>query len=192
VATRRVPLGGTVELTRRCNNRCEHCYNNLPATDSRALAEELHTDELNRILDEAAAAGCVWLLLTGGEIFLRPDFGEITPRKQKGFARHSFTNGTLITPEWPAFSQTSDRFQSRSRFTGPPADLERSQAAGPPDSACAGSVICGTGAAARSGHLSTSTSTIREMKRFAETIWDCPSDSMHCSTRAATVPEAPE
>jgi radical SAM protein with 4Fe4S-binding SPASM domain len=100
VGTRRVPLGGTVELTRRCNNRCKHCYNNLPATDSRALAEELRTDELNRILDEAAAAGCVWLLLTGGEIFLRPDFREIyTHAKQKGLLVTLFTNGTLITPE---------------------------------------------------------------------------------------------
>jgi radical SAM protein with 4Fe4S-binding SPASM domain len=99
VGTRRVPLGGTVELTRRCNNRCKHCYNNLPATDSRALAEELRTDELIRILDEVAAAGCVWLLLTGGEIFLRPDFFDIYGHaKQKGLLLTLFTNGTLITP----------------------------------------------------------------------------------------------
>jgi radical SAM protein with 4Fe4S-binding SPASM domain len=98
VSTKRVPLGGTVELTRRCNHRCEHCYNNLPATDSKALAEELSTTEVLRILDEVTAAGCVWLLFTGGEIFLRPDFLDIYDHaKQKGLLLTLFTNGTLIT-----------------------------------------------------------------------------------------------
>jgi len=100
VGTRRVPLGGTVELTRRCNNRCKHCYNNLPATDSRALAEELSTLEVIRILDEITAAGCIWLLFTGGEVFLRPDFLDIyVAAKQKGLLLTLFTNGTLITPQ---------------------------------------------------------------------------------------------
>jgi radical SAM protein with 4Fe4S-binding SPASM domain len=98
VGAKRVPLAGTVELTRRCNLRCRHCYNNLPAGDPQALAEELNTDELVRMLDEIAAAGCVWLLFTGGEIFLRPDFAEIYRyAKKKGFLITLFTNGTLIT-----------------------------------------------------------------------------------------------
>jgi radical SAM protein with 4Fe4S-binding SPASM domain len=104
IGGRRVPLAGTIELTRRCNNRCRHCYNNLPASDPQALADELRADELIRILDEAAAAGCVWLLLTGGEIFLRPDFRKIyTHAKQKGLLVTLFTNGTLITPELADF-----------------------------------------------------------------------------------------
>jgi radical SAM protein with 4Fe4S-binding SPASM domain len=101
---RRVPLAGTIEMTRRCNNRCRHCYNNLPATESQALADELRPVELVRIIDEAAAAGCVWLLLTGGEIFLRPDFREIyTHAKQSGLLVTLFTNGTLVTPELADF-----------------------------------------------------------------------------------------
>ena len=100
VGGRRVPLAGAIELTRRCNNRCRHCYNNLPAADPRALADELRTDELIRIMDEAKTAGCVWLLLTGGEIFLRPDFKEIYAHaKQNGLLVTLFTNGTLVTPE---------------------------------------------------------------------------------------------
>ena len=100
IAGRRVPLGGTVELTRRCNNRCEHCYNNLPAADSRALAGELSTQEVTRILDDITSAGCVWLLLTGGEIFLRPDFFDIYDHaKKKGLLLTLFTNGTLITSQ---------------------------------------------------------------------------------------------
>ena len=100
VGGRRVPLAGTIELTRRCNHHCRHCYNNLPAGDSKALAEELNTDELLRILDELAASGCVWLLFTGGEILLRPDFLEIyIYAKERGFLITLFTNGTLITPQ---------------------------------------------------------------------------------------------
>jgi MoaA/NifB/PqqE/SkfB family radical SAM enzyme len=100
IGGRRVPLAGTIELTRRCNHHCRHCYNNLPAGDSKALAEELNTDELLRILDELAASGCVWLLFTGGEILLRPDFPEIyVYAKERGFLITLFTNGTLITPQ---------------------------------------------------------------------------------------------
>lgn len=99
VGGRRVPLAGTLELTRRCNNRCRHCYNNLPADDRTALASEMGTNEILRVLEEMAAAGCVWLLLTGGEILLRPDFLEIYRAvKKNGLLVTLFTNGTLVTP----------------------------------------------------------------------------------------------
>lgn len=96
-AARRIPLSGSVELTRRCNLSCLHCYNNLPANDAAARAEELTTGEHRRIMDEIAEAGCLWLLLTGGEIFLRKDFRDIYDHaKQRGFLITLFTNGTLI------------------------------------------------------------------------------------------------
>jgi radical SAM protein with 4Fe4S-binding SPASM domain len=100
VGARRSPLGGTIELTRRCNNRCQHCYNNLPAADSRALAEELSAQEVVRLIDDITAAGCVWLLFTGGEIFLRPDFLDIyVHAREKGLLLTLFTNGTRITAQ---------------------------------------------------------------------------------------------
>jgi len=97
---RRVPIGGSLELTQRCNNRCVHCYNNLAAGDKAALKNELSLDEHCRIIDEIAGFGCLWLLLTGGEIFLRKDFLDIyTYAKQKGLIVTLFTNGTLITAD---------------------------------------------------------------------------------------------
>jgi len=96
----RVPFSGTLELTQRCNNRCAHCYNNLSINDQDARQRELPYAEWCHIIDEIAAAGCLWLLVTGGEIFLRKDFLDIyTYAGQKGLLISLFTNGTLITPE---------------------------------------------------------------------------------------------
>ena len=98
LANKRVPIGGSIEVTQRCNNKCVHCYNNLAAGDKKALENELSLDEHCRIIDEIAGFGCLWLLLTGGEIFLRKDFLDIyTHAKQKGLLITLFTNGTLVT-----------------------------------------------------------------------------------------------
>jgi radical SAM protein with 4Fe4S-binding SPASM domain len=100
VGRRRVPLGGTLELTHRCNHRCRHCFNNLGAGDAAASGRELSTAEVARILEEAAELGCVWVLLTGGEILLRPDFTEIYDHARGlGLLVTLFTNGTLVTSE---------------------------------------------------------------------------------------------
>src|SRR5688572_20006691 len=99
-SNRRLPLSGTIEVTRRCPLTCSHCYNNLPTGDRQAQAGELTLAEHQRLLDQLADAGCLWLLYTGGEIFVRPDFLDIYRyAKTKGFLITLFTNGTMITPE---------------------------------------------------------------------------------------------
>ncbi len=98
--TKRVPISAVIEITRRCNNSCVHCCNNLPLKDQSARQNELSAEEHFRILDEIAAAGCLWVLFTGGEIFARKDFLDIyTHAKRQGLLITLFTNGTLITPE---------------------------------------------------------------------------------------------
>lgn len=98
--SRRIPVEGTIEVTRRCPMTCVHCYNNLPLNDLREQSEELSCSEHCRILDEITEAGCLWLLYTGGEIFARKDFLDIyTHAKKKGLLITLFTNGTLITPD---------------------------------------------------------------------------------------------
>lgn len=99
IAEKRVPLSGSMELTFQCNLRCKHCYldevhNGIPGQ------QELSTEEWYDLLDQMADLGTLWLLMTGGEPFVRPDFLEIyTYAKRKGFLITIFTNGTLITPE---------------------------------------------------------------------------------------------
>lgn len=95
----RIPTGVSIEVTHRCPLSCVHCYDNLPASDPAARGSELTKDEHVRILDELVEAGTLWLLYTGGEIFLRPDFLDIfLAAKKRGFIVTLFTNGTLITP----------------------------------------------------------------------------------------------
>jgi radical SAM protein with 4Fe4S-binding SPASM domain len=52
---------------------------------------------------QAIDSGMVFLLLTGGEVFLRPDFFELyTPLTRMGLILTLFTNGTLITEDLAA------------------------------------------------------------------------------------------
>jgi radical SAM protein with 4Fe4S-binding SPASM domain len=100
LVTSRIPLNGTIEVTRRCPLECAHCYNNLPVGDRDARRRELTYEEHCRLLDEIAEAGCLWLLYSGGEIFARKDFLDIYAyAKRKGFIITLFTNGTQITPK---------------------------------------------------------------------------------------------
>ena len=97
VGNQHIPITGSFEVTLRCNLRCQHCY--IPGERRRSRKEpELNLEEMQRILDEITDAGCLWLLLTGGEPLLRRDFLDIyTYAKRKGLLLTLFTNGTLVT-----------------------------------------------------------------------------------------------
>jgi radical SAM protein with 4Fe4S-binding SPASM domain len=97
---RRVPIDGTIETTFRCNLSCGHCYVNVPADSREALAGELPLPRLLRLIDEIAEAGTLFLLFSGGEIFLRRDFPELYLHAvRRGLLVSIFTNATLITEE---------------------------------------------------------------------------------------------
>ena len=93
----RIPLGGSMEVTARCNQFCSHCFINKPVNDSRELEKELSTEELLHVIDEISDAGCLFLLLTGGEPFVRADFLDVYKYAvSKGLLVTLFTNGTTI------------------------------------------------------------------------------------------------
>ncbi len=103
-AEQRLPLAASVDLTERCNLNCVHCYINRPVSDHEAQAKELTTKQWQKLLDEMAAAGTLWLLFTGGEPLLRGDFQEIYLHAKKlGMLITLFTNGTTITPKLADF-----------------------------------------------------------------------------------------
>ena len=99
VGNQRVPLMASVEVTMGCNLRCKHCY--VPMAQRIGPTEkELSVAEFERIFDEFVDEGVLWLLLTGGEPFERPDFLQIyDAAKRRGFILSLFTNGTHLTEE---------------------------------------------------------------------------------------------
>jgi radical SAM protein with 4Fe4S-binding SPASM domain len=95
----RQPLNGTFELTNRCNLGCRMCYVRNPAGDRGQRERELPVRAWLDLARHAEANGMVFLLLTGGEVFLRDDFFAIyEPLTRMGLMLTLFTNGTLITP----------------------------------------------------------------------------------------------
>lgn len=66
-----VPLSVHLDLTYRCNERCEHCY--LEHEDR----GEMTAAEIRNLLRELANAGVFFLTLSGGEPLIRRDCFEI-------------------------------------------------------------------------------------------------------------------
>lgn len=94
-----VPVSGIFELTPRCNLRCKMCYVRLTPEQMAPLGQELTAAQWLALAQEARAAGMVFLLITGGEPMLRPDFEEIYEAlATMGFSIAINTNGTLLTP----------------------------------------------------------------------------------------------
>lgn len=94
---KRIPISGSIELTERCNLKCVHCYINKPPDNRELLNREMSKTEIFNIIDQIVDMGCLWMLFTGGEPLLRPDFIEIyTYAKKAGLLVTIFTNGTLI------------------------------------------------------------------------------------------------
>ena len=99
-AQRRIPLSGSIDLTHRCNLRCMHCYLGSKGARCKRRREELGTPQWLAVIEDIVDAGCLCLLITGGEPLLRKDFAEIySHAKEKGLLVTVFTNGTLITDD---------------------------------------------------------------------------------------------
>ena len=94
----RQPAHGAFELTGRCNLSCRMCYVRQAACDPARVAGELPASAWLEMARQAVDHGMVFLLLTGGEVFVRRDFFEIyEPLTRMGLVLSLFTNGTLIT-----------------------------------------------------------------------------------------------
>ncbi|NLH99091.1 MAG: radical SAM protein [Chthonomonadales bacterium] len=92
------PVNGTFELTSRCNLGCKMCYIRTRAGDRAMKASELTAEQWLDLARQGVDAGMLFLLLTGGEVFLRPDFFDIyEPLTDMGLLITLFTNATLIT-----------------------------------------------------------------------------------------------
>ncbi len=90
---KRIPLVGYWEVTSRCNFKCSHCY----IKDYKMPGEELQMEDIKKIFKEIKKAGCLWLVLTGGEPLLREDFLEVYNFLfAQGFFLVIYTNGSIL------------------------------------------------------------------------------------------------
>lgn len=94
----RIPLSGTFELSPVCNFDCRMCYVRKTAKEVREHDRPiLQLEDWLRIAREAKEQGMLYLLLTGGEPFLWPDFWTLYDELiDMGMLISINTNGSLI------------------------------------------------------------------------------------------------
>lgn len=99
-----MPLSGTFELTPCCNMACKMCYVRKTKEEQEKIAPLRTAKEWLELGKTAREQGMLYLLLTGGEPFLHPDFREILSGLHRmGLLISINSNGTLIdeeTVEW--------------------------------------------------------------------------------------------
>lgn len=84
-----------VELTKKCNLRCEHCY--VPDCNE-ANTDLMTLDDIRDLISQIDELGVMELQLTGGEPFILPHILDIIKEVQSRLILCSvFTNGTLMT-----------------------------------------------------------------------------------------------
>ena len=85
--TRRGPTVLQIQVTDRCNYSCVHCY------ETHGDKEEISLAVIDRVLGEVAGLGTLFLMLTGGEVFMRRDADDLL----RAARRHKYAVKLLTT-----------------------------------------------------------------------------------------------
>ncbi len=94
-------LGGTMELTPLCNMNCRMCYIRQDKAQMDKQGKMLTCAQWLRIAEDMKRRGVLYLLLTGGEPLVYPEFEQLyTALVQMGFVLSVNTNATLIDEHW--------------------------------------------------------------------------------------------
>ena len=74
----KIPLSATFELTPRCNFNCKMCYVHMNEHQIQQTGKKIMSNQdWLELAKEAKDAGMLYLLLTGGEPFIYPNFREL-------------------------------------------------------------------------------------------------------------------
>jgi len=103
----KTPKSLDLSITHKCNLRCSYCshFSSPAETD-----HDLPAEEWLRFFEEMGRCAVMDVTLSGGEVFVRKDFGKLVDgiiRNQMRFA--VLTNGTLITDEKAAYIASTGR-----------------------------------------------------------------------------------
>ena len=100
----KAPISGSMELLPLCNMNCKMCYVRLSPEEMKRQGN-LHTwEEWLEAGRQMQRSGVLFLLLTGGEPLIFPEFRKLYLELRKlGFVLTINTNGTLIDEEWADF-----------------------------------------------------------------------------------------
>ena len=102
-----IPLSGTFELTPVCNMDCKMCYVRLCKQEQEAIGPLATADRWLKLAKTAKDAGMLYLLLTGGEPFLHPQFRQIMEGlHEMGFLVSVNSNGTMISEDTVSWLKT--------------------------------------------------------------------------------------
>ena len=100
----RTPANGSIELLPLCNMNCDMCYVRLSREEMERQGRLRTADEWLEIGRQMKDAGVLFLLLTGGEPFLYPDFRKLyLGFRDMGMILTINTNGTLIDEDLAGF-----------------------------------------------------------------------------------------
>nr|WP_307999712.1 radical SAM protein [uncultured Merdimonas sp.] len=98
------PANGSIELLPLCNMNCDMCYVRLSKEEMEAKGRLRTVDEWLEIGRQMKDAGVLFLLLTGGEPFLYPEFRKLyLGLKEMGMILTINTNGTLVDEDLAEF-----------------------------------------------------------------------------------------
>ena len=99
-AEKGIPLGGTFELTPLCNMNCRMCYIRMSREEMDKCGRMKTADEWLALANQAKDRGLLFLLLTGGEPFLYPEFWELYGElKKMGIIVSINSNATMLSDD---------------------------------------------------------------------------------------------
>lgn len=98
------PINGSLELLPLCNMNCEMCYVRLSRSELERKGRLRSAAEWISLVRQMQKAGTLFLLLTGGEPLLFPDFKTLyLELRNMGMILTINTNGTLMDEAWADF-----------------------------------------------------------------------------------------
>ena len=101
---KQAPINGSLELLPLCNMNCDMCYVRLSKAEMEQKGRLRTKEEWISLAHQMKDAGTLFLLLTGGEPLLFPEFKELYKELQNmGMILTINSNGTLINEEWADF-----------------------------------------------------------------------------------------